>query len=51
MTVRPSGVRTGTSCTGSAFHWERRDRVFERESYRLGTAISPACPSTVGSAC
>jgi large subunit ribosomal protein L32 len=50
-TTRPSGVRTGTRSTGVAFHRARRDRVRERDIFRLGTAISPACPSTAGSSC
>src|SRR5690606_21966498 len=28
----------GTRCTGAAFHCERRDRVFERDIFRFGTA-------------
>src|SRR5690606_8996233 len=28
----------GTRCTGAAFHCVRRDRVFERDIFRFGTA-------------
>ncbi len=30
----------GTKCTAVAFHCDRRERVFERDIFRLGTATT-----------
>src|SRR5690625_971213 len=41
-------TRTVWSVVGSAFHWDRRERVLLRDILRFGTAICPAAPFVVG---
>ncbi|OLR91570.1 hypothetical protein BJP25_25740 [Actinokineospora bangkokensis] len=40
MSSRHARFEQGTRCTAAAFHCERRERVLERDIFRLGTATT-----------